>query len=78
MGRLEKLRQRLMTRPVEMDFADIRLLLETDGWTLARVTGSHHHFRKSGQRRITVSVHNGKVRKPSVQEIADRLGGNET
>jgi len=28
-----------------MRSADVIRLLEADGWTLARITGSHHHFR---------------------------------
>jgi len=28
-----------------MKSADVIRLLEADGWVLARITGSHHHFR---------------------------------
>lgn len=77
MGKLEKLRRKLLARPVEMDFADVRLLLEADDWVLNRVTGSHHHFTKAGERTMTVSVHNGKVRQSAVNDIADRISQTE-
>jgi len=33
-------------------------LLEDNGWHLARVSGSHHHFAKPGERNIvTVPIH---------------------
>lgn len=31
--------------------------LEKEGWTLARITGSHHHFAKAGRRNIVTVPH---------------------
>jgi predicted RNA binding protein YcfA (HicA-like mRNA interferase family) len=43
-------------------------LLEIKGWKLARVTGSHHIYVKSGQNiRITVPVHGNRDLKIGLQ-----------
>ena len=44
-------------------------LLEIKGWELARVTGSHHIYVKSGKNiRITVPVHRNKDLKIGLQK----------
>lgn len=48
--------------PSEIRFSDIRRLLESHGWTLERVRGSHHVFSKPGEGSFPVPVHNGKVK----------------
>jgi predicted RNA binding protein YcfA (HicA-like mRNA interferase family) len=43
-------------------------LLEIKGWKLARVTGSHHIYVKSGQNiRITVPIHGNRDLKIGLQ-----------
>lgn len=50
-------------------------LLERAGWTLLRISGSHHIFAKPGEPdRITVPVHGGKVRDVYVKKIKKRTG----
>ena len=39
---------------------ELAKLLEQNGWTLVRITGSHHHYRK-GEILITVAVHGNKA-----------------
>jgi predicted RNA binding protein YcfA (HicA-like mRNA interferase family) len=40
----------------------IRKYLEQHGWTLARISGSHHTFTKPGEPRpIVIPVHHGKA-----------------
>ena len=49
-------------------------ILETKGWTLARVTGSHHIFVTSGQNiRISVPVHGNQDLKIGLQRAIMRL-----
>ena len=43
-------------------FAVVRKLLETKGYTLIRVRGSHHRFRKPGVASLTIPVHRGQVK----------------
>lgn len=41
-----------------MTFREIKKSLETDGWYLVRVCGSHHQFRKAGNSyAVTVPNH---------------------
>ena len=49
--------------PSEVRFAVVRKLLETNGWTLVRISSSHHIFEKPGRRgHLSISVHHGKVK----------------
>ena len=48
--------------PSPVRFAQIRHYLERHGWTLARISGSHHTFTKPGELRpLVIPVHHGKV-----------------
>lgn len=55
--------------PSEQRFAVVRKLLESHGWTLARVKGSHHTFTKAGERPVIIPVHHGRVKPVYVQEV---------
>ncbi|MGG6268428.1 type II toxin-antitoxin system HicA family toxin [Leptolyngbya sp. AN03gr2] len=61
MTKRKKLQERLRNNPNDVTFADIRNLLEQEGFTLDRITGSHHIFEK-GETTFVVPVHNGKVK----------------
>jgi predicted RNA binding protein YcfA (HicA-like mRNA interferase family) len=51
-------------------------LLEAKGWTLARVTGSHHIFvRHESNVRITVPVHGGRDLKIGLQRAIMKTAG---
>lgn len=74
MARRDKLIERIRARPVEADFSDVKALLELFGWTLMRTKGSHHTFRRDGERSITVStVHGRTVLNYQLDQICDRL-----
>lgn len=53
----------------ESRFAEVRKLLERRGWSLARISGSHHIFVKQGELPISVPVHRGKVKSVYVKKI---------
>jgi predicted RNA binding protein YcfA (HicA-like mRNA interferase family) len=55
-----------MPNPVR--FSDLRRYLEEHGWTLARITGSHHVFIRPGERAFPVPVHGGKVKHGYLRE----------
>ncbi len=46
----------------ESSFSALRNLLESHGWTLARISGSHHIFTKPGKLPISIPVHRGRVK----------------
>ncbi len=48
--------------PSDIRFAELRATLENAGWTLARISGSHHIFTKAGQTPISIPVHRNKVK----------------
>lgn len=53
-------------------------LLERNGWSLARVHGSHHIFVKQGSTvRISVPVHGSRVLKRGLQAHLLKLAGIE-
>lgn len=58
-------------------FTKVRRLLESQGWTLARISGSHHIFTKPGELPISIPVHRGKVKTVYVRKIEKICGGKE-
>ena len=75
MTRRDRLIERIRTRPLEADFDDVRRLLESFGWVLAREGGSHAMFTKPGESTITVPrVRGRKVKRTYLDIIIDRLG----
>jgi predicted RNA binding protein YcfA (HicA-like mRNA interferase family) len=61
MSKREKLRARLKNNPTDVTFADLRTLLEQEGFLLDRVTGSHHVFTKD-ETTFVVPVHNNRIK----------------
>jgi predicted RNA binding protein YcfA (HicA-like mRNA interferase family) len=53
----------------ETRFAELRRLLESHGWELTRISGSHHVFTKPGKLPISIPVHRGKVKKVYVKKV---------
>ena len=63
MTRRDKLVERIRRRPSTATFGDVRLLLEEYEWTYVRMNGSHAIFRKTGERPLSIPVHNGDVKR---------------
>lgn len=47
--------------PSPVRFAVVKKLLESKGYALTRIHGSHHIFEKAGQRPQSIPVHNNQV-----------------
>jgi predicted RNA binding protein YcfA (HicA-like mRNA interferase family) len=60
----------------EIRFAEIRKLLEQNGWTLGRISGSHHIFEKPGATLISIPVHHGKVKPAYVRKAQKAIEEN--
>ncbi len=58
-------------------FTKVRRLLESQGWTLVRISGSHHIFTKPGELPRSIPVHRGKVKAVYVRKIQKICGGKE-
>ena len=61
MTKREKLFDKISNNPKDVSFSDIRKLLEQEEFTLERVTGSHHVFKKDSVT-FVIPVHNNKVK----------------
>lgn len=74
MSRKDKLTQRLLSFPAVMRFAEVRKILEGQGYTLRATKGSHNIFTKAGAPRIEVPTVNGRdVKIEYLKKIADLL-----
>jgi predicted RNA binding protein YcfA (HicA-like mRNA interferase family) len=58
----------------EVRFAVVRKLVEKNNWSLIRIRGSHHVFRKPDGSTYSIPVHHGKVKPFYVREIKKQVG----
>lgn len=76
MTRRERLVAKILARPSEAEFRDVRALLEEFGWVLDRQRGSHVTFvHEAEQEIITVATVSGRrVKRVYLDQICKRLG----
>jgi hypothetical protein len=72
MGKREKLIDRLTNSPQNATFADLRNLLEYEGFCLDKVTDSHHVFIYA-ETIFAIPVHNSKVKAIYVEKVLDLI-----
>jgi predicted RNA binding protein YcfA (HicA-like mRNA interferase family) len=77
MGKREKLIERLTNNPQNATFADIRSLLEYEGFYLDRVTGSHRIF-KYAELTFVIPVHNNNVKAIYVSKFLELIDRADT
>ena len=78
MSRLKKLVEQFLKQPPEVRFEDVRYLLEAFGFEEKRSKGSHHSFRDSQGKIVTVPKKGGqKVKGFYVQQIVEILNLHE-
>ena len=53
----------------ELRLAYVRQLLERHGWSLTRISGSHHIFTKPDNLPISIPVHGDRVKAVYVRKI---------
>jgi predicted RNA binding protein YcfA (HicA-like mRNA interferase family) len=63
--------------PSEVRFSELRRVLEAHGWSLSRVSGSHHVFTKAGKWPISIPVHGGKVKAVYAHKVEKLLRDDE-
>lgn len=61
--------------PSEVRLAELEKLLRSHGWSLVRISGSHHIFSKPGRTPIVLPVHRGKVKPAYVRQVKKLLEG---
>lgn len=62
--------------PNNVTFADVRKLLQLEGFTLDRITGSHHIFQRNSIT-VVVPVHNNRVKSVYVKRLIEIIKGDE-
>jgi predicted RNA binding protein YcfA (HicA-like mRNA interferase family) len=50
-------------------FAIVRRQLEAHGWTLVRISDSHHIFKKPGAPLLSIPVHHNRVKTAYVRQV---------
>ena len=76
MTKRDKLRRKLRNNPNNATMQDVETLLARFGFTLARISGSHHIYEyDDGEhaQQIVVPLHGRSVKKVYVQQISDML-----
>jgi predicted RNA binding protein YcfA (HicA-like mRNA interferase family) len=74
MSKLEKLILQFLKNPPEVSFEDVVYVLKAFGFEEKRAKGSHHSFRDSQGRKITIPKKGGqKVKRVYVQKIVKLL-----
>ena len=76
MTKREKLRRKLRNNPAAATIQDVETLLTGFGFTLARVTGSHHiyEFEQGGLwKQVVVPLHGRKVKSVYVKKVVEAV-----
>ena len=76
MSRKQKLVEKILKRPTEMDFADVDRLVTYFGFALRKGTGGHRVFTNpDADQEISVpTVQGGRVKRVYLQKLIELLG----
>jgi predicted RNA binding protein YcfA (HicA-like mRNA interferase family) len=77
MSRTDKLFETIKNSPNNVTFSDIRKLLESEGFELDRISGSHHIFEKENLM-FVIPVHNNRVKSIYVKRIIELIEGEKS
>jgi predicted RNA binding protein YcfA (HicA-like mRNA interferase family) len=69
MAKRETLLAKLRNNQKNVSFEDLESLLVRYGFTLARVSGSHHRYQRPGCPPITITRHPGDVDVKAVKDV---------
>ncbi|MBI5961621.1 MAG: type II toxin-antitoxin system HicA family toxin [Chloroflexi bacterium] len=76
MSKREKLRRKLRNNPEGATMQEVETLLTRFGFTLARVSGSHHIYEyEQGEvwKQVVVPLHGQKVKKVYVKQVVTTI-----
>jgi predicted RNA binding protein YcfA (HicA-like mRNA interferase family) len=76
MSKRDKLLKSLKNSPNNASFADIRQLLELEGYMLDRITGSHYIFKRN-ETIFVIPVHNKRVKAIYVRRVLELIEGDQ-
>jgi predicted RNA binding protein YcfA (HicA-like mRNA interferase family) len=72
MTRIEKLQEKLLRKPVDMRFDEVKAILKSHGFENVRTRGSHFFFTNN-RNVISIPVHNNTVKKTYLEKIIEIL-----
>jgi predicted RNA binding protein YcfA (HicA-like mRNA interferase family) len=70
--KLEKLKEKLLRRPIDMRFEEVKTILRSHGFDNVRTKGSHFFFTDN-KKVISIPVHNNTVKKTYLDKIIEIL-----
>ena len=74
MGKKDKLIDKLLKKPPEMRFDEIKKILENAGYKNVRAKGSHFIFKNSDDgKKVIIPTHNNRVKKCYLEEMIELL-----
>lgn len=78
MSKIEKLIEKIIRLPPEMDLKEVKKILEYFGWNYESFgKGSHIKFNKKGEYPLITSIHKGKVKREFLKDIVRVLNLEE-
>lgn len=77
MAKRDRLLEKIRNSPNNVTFADVRKLLELEGFTLDRITGSHHIFQRNNIT-FVVPVHNNRVKSVYSKRLIEIIEGDQS
>lgn len=72
MTKLDKLKEKLLKRPVDMRFEEVKTILRNHGFENVRTKGSHFFFTDN-RNVISIPVHHNTVKKTYLEKIIEIL-----
>ena len=76
MTKIDKLKDKLLRKPQDIKFNEVRTLLEHLGFKNTRTKGSHFFFT-DGVKRVVIPTHNNQVKRVYIEEIIKILDMEE-
>jgi len=73
LSKIEKLVGRLLTKPTDMRFSEVRIIVEHHGFTLRRGGKNHIVVRNQAGRTITLAVEDNRVKRGYLVELIKLL-----
>lgn len=76
MSKREKLRRKLRNNPENATMREVETLLSRFGFTLARISGSHHIYEYDAGdiwKQVIVPLHGSKVKKIYVKKVVEAI-----
>jgi predicted RNA binding protein YcfA (HicA-like mRNA interferase family) len=75
MSKLSKLVKQFLSNPSDVRFEEVGYILRAFGFEEVRSKGSHHIFRNSDGRKLTVPKKDGqRVKRVYIKQVVDLLG----